>query len=331
MSYENGYNHGGGNSGGRNSGGGNSGGGNNGVSGGGGTVGVTSVTSKSAAVYNSRYDEPAEFRGDSFYRPNEFTSKFPSWAEPFYKSWTSSSWDKESPSYSNSRGSASLSWDREPLRSTGGGRLWDREPLGKGGSWENRGSSWDSRDSPWDKDLVEVPLQQKHTDDNHFNSEKYPEVAVIHSGVIDIRGDRRQQNGGSPLSPAGAPPPRFTIIDVDPKPYQQPQQLPQQPASMRYDNPMMVQQHMIRYESPQKPMRYESYTPMQPPTFYEQQQPPSSMRYEQQQQQQQYQKPPSSSPSSSSTTRHGQQQNQNKQSPDGYVHNFYDFYLCIMC
>lgn len=283
--------------------------------------GVTSVTTKSQAVYNSRYDEPAEFR-DSFYRPNEFTSKFASWAEPFYKSWSSSSWDKEPPSYSGNRGSPPFSWDREPQLNRGGG-----------GSWDNRGSSWDNRGSTWDKELVEVPLQKPNGGGrDNFNSDKYPEVAVVQSGVIDVRGDRQQNS-----SPLPTPPPRFTIIDVDPKPYHQQQNnivQPQQqmPPSMRYDErnkPMRYESPMqpSRYESPmqppryeppmpydapqkQKPMRYEAYTPMQPPTRYEQQYRPQ-------------QQPPqsswtSTSTSSSSSTRDGQQ-NQNKKPNNGYV------------
>lgn len=294
---------------------------------GGGGTGITSVTSKSTAVYNSRYDEPAEFR-DAYYRPNELTSKFASWAEPFYKSWTSSSWDKDRASFSNNnnRGSPSFSWDREPqTRGSGswdreplnrGGGSWDREPLGGdgGSSWANRGSSWDNRGASWDKDLVEVPLQKPYRggggsggggNNNLYNNDKYPEVAVVHSGVIDVRGDR-QQNGSPPV----VPPPRFTIIDVDPKPYHD-----QQPPMMRYDerNKPMVQQQHMRYEPPQKPMRYEAYMPMN--TRIEQQQPmppPSSMRYEQQ-----YRSPQQQPPSS---TRYGQQQQtQNKPPSNGYA------------
>ncbi|XP_022172777.1 uncharacterized protein LOC111035455 [Myzus persicae] len=309
-SYENAYNRGGG---GGQGGGGVSVGGN----------GVTSVTTKSTALYNSRYDEPAEFR-DSYYRPNELTSKFASWAEPFYKSWSSSSWDKDRASFSNNnRGSPSFSWDREPLNRGGGswdreplnrgGGSWDREPLGGdgGNSWDNRGSSWDNRGSSWDKDLVEVPLQKPYRsggggggrDNNLYNNDKYPEVAVVHSGVIDVRGDR-QQNGSPPL----APPPRFTIIDVDPKPYHD-----QQPITMRYDerSKPMVQQNM-RYEPPQKPMRYEEYMPMHTRIEQQQPMPPSSMRYEQQYRspQQQHQQ---------SSTRYGQQQQtQNKPPSNGY-------------
>lgn len=300
--------------------------------------GVTSVTTKSQAVYNSRYDEPAEFR-DSFYRPNEFTSKFASWAEPFYKSWSSSSWDKESPSYSGNRGSSSFSWDREPQLNRGGGGSWDREPQLNRGGGDNRGSSWDNRGSTWDKELVEVPLQKPSggARDN-FNSDKYPEVAVVHSGVIDVRGDRQQNS-----SPHPTPPPRFTIIDVDPKPYHQQQnnivQPQQMPPSMRYDErskPMRYESPMqptryeppMPYDAPQKPMRYEAYTPMQPPT-----------RYEQQYRPQQQQQPPqsswtSTSSSSSSSTRDGQQ-NQNKKPTNGYVvhninlpiHNYYVFFF----
>lgn len=294
-SYENAYNRGG-------------------VPGGGGNGVTSSVTSKSTALYNSRYDEPAEFR-DSYYRPNELTSKFASWAEPFYKSWTSSSWDKDRKSFSNNnRGSPSFSWDREPLNRGGGS--WDREPLGGdgGSSWDNRGSSWDNRGASWDKDLVEVPLQKPYRsgggsggggNNNLYNNDKYPEVAVVHSGVIDVRGDR-QQNG----SPPPMPPPRFTIIDVDPKPYHD-----QQSPMMRYDerSKPMVQQQNMRYEPPQKPMRYEAYMPMN--TRVEQQQPmqrPSSMRYEQQ-----YRSPQQQPPSS---TRYGQQQQtQNKPPSNGYA------------
>ncbi|CAI6364078.1 unnamed protein product [Macrosiphum euphorbiae] len=313
-SYENAYNRGGGVQGG------------GGVGIGGGGTGVTSVTSKSTAVYNSRYDEPAEFR-DSYYRPNELTSKFASWAEPFYKSWSSSSWDKDRASFNNNnnRGSPSFSWDREPLtRGSGswdreplnrGGGSWDREPLGGdgGSSWDNRGSSWDNRGSSWDKDLVEVPLQKPYRggsgsggggNNNLYNNDKYPEVAVVHSGVIDVRGDR-QQNGSPPL----APPPRFTIIDVDPKPYHD-----QQPPTMRYDErskPMVQQQHM-RYEPPQKPMRYEAYMPMN--TRIEQQQPmPPSMRFEQQ-----YRSPQQQQPSSTRYGQQQQQQTQNKPPSNGY-------------
>uniref|UniRef100_A0A2S2Q051 Uncharacterized protein n=1 Tax=Sipha flava TaxID=143950 RepID=A0A2S2Q051_9HEMI len=277
-SYENVYNHGGGNG------------------------GVTSVTSKSTAVYNSRYDEPAEFR-DAYYRPNEFTSKFASWAEPFYKSWTSSSWDKDSPAYKNNRGPSPSfsSWDRELMGR--GASPWEN----RGSSWDNnRGSSWDNRGSSWDKELVEVPLQKPNGDsgsrngENFNNNDKYPEVAVIHSDVIDVRGDRgRQQNSSPPPSSSQAmPPSRFTIIDVDPKPYHHQNQQPQQqiPASMRY-------------EPPQKPMQYETYTPMQAHTRYEprQPQPPSPMRYEQQ-----YRPPPSSS-----STRYGSQ-NENKLPSNGF-------------
>ncbi|CAI6361225.1 unnamed protein product [Macrosiphum euphorbiae] len=144
-----------------------------------------------------------EFR-DSYYRPNELTSKFASWAEPFYKSW--SSWDKDRASFNNNNiGSPSFSWDREPLtRGSGswdreplnrGGGSWDREPLGGdgGSSWDNRGSSWDNRGSSWDKDLVEVPLQKPYRggsgsggggNNNLYNNDNYPEVAV--------RGDRQQ-------------------------------------------------------------------------------------------------------------------------------------------
>lgn len=276
-------------------------------------------------VYSSRYDEPAEFR-DSYYRPNELTSKFASWAEPFYKSWSSSSWDKDRASFSNiNRGAPSFSWDREPLtRGSGswdreplnrGSGSWDREPLGGdgGSSWDNRGSSWDNRGSSWDKDLVEVPLQKPYRgggsggvgrgggggNNNLYNSDKYPEVAVVHSGVIDVRGDR-QQNGSPPI----VPPPRFTIIDVDPKPYHD-----QQPPAMAYDE--RSKQHM-RYEPPQKPMRYETYMPMH--TRIEQQQPmapPPSMRYEQQ-----YRSPQQQQPSS---TRYGQQQQTQKPPSNGYV------------
>jgi hypothetical protein len=69
----------------------------------------------------------------------------------------------------------------------------------------------------------------------------------------------------------------------------------------------------MRYEPPQKPMQYETYTPMQAHTRYEprQPQPPSPMRYEQQ-----YRPPPSSS-----STRYGSQ-NENKLPSNGYV-------LCI--
>lgn len=302
--------------------------------GGNGGNGVTSVTTKSTGLYNSRYDEPAEFR-ESYYRPNELTTKYASWAEPFYKSWTSSSWDKDRSSFdnnNNNRVSPSFSWDREPLTRAGGpwdreplnrgGGSWDREPLGVdggGSSWDNRGSSWDNRGASWDKDLVEVPLQKPYRGGgsnelfNNKNNNKYnPEVAVVHSGVIDVRGDR-QQNG----SPHPAPPPRFTIIDVDPKPYHE-----QQPPTMRYDERVKspMQQNM-RYEPPQKPMRYETYMPMQ------QQPPPSSMmRYEQQyrspQQQQQQQPLPPPPPSS---TRYGQQQKpQNNQPSNGYVVYYYN-------
>ncbi|XP_027851180.2 uncharacterized protein LOC114130401 [Aphis gossypii] len=286
--------------------------------GGNGGNGITSVTTKSTGLYNSRYDEPAEFR-ESYYRPNELTTKYASWAEPFYKSWTSSSWDKDRSSFdNNNRISPSFSWDREPLTRSGGpwdrepinrgGGSWDREPLGVdgggGSSWENRGSSWDNRGSSWDKDLVEVPLQKPYRGGGNelFNNNKYnPEVAVVHSGVIDVRGDRKPNE-----SPHPAPPPRFTIIDVDPKPYNE-----QQPPTMRYDERVKspMQQNM-RYDPPQKPMRYETYMPMQ------QQPPPSMMRYEQQYrspQQQQQQPPPPSS------TRYGQQQKpQNNQPSNGY-------------
>lgn len=330
-SYENAYNRGGGLQGG------------GGVGVGGGGSGVMSVTSKSTAVYNSKYDEPAEFR-DSYYRPNELTSKFASWAEPFYKSWSSSSWDKDRASFSNNnRGSPSFSsWDREPqIRGSGswdreplnrGGGSWDREPLGGdgGSSWDNRGSSWDNRGSSWDKDLVEVPLQKPYRsgggsggggNNNLYNNDKYPEVAVVHSEVIDVRGDR-QQNG----SPPPAPPPRFTIIDVDPKPYHD-----RQPPMMRYDerskpmvqqqhmrydersNPMVQQQHM-RYEPPQKPLRYEAYMPMNTRIEQQQPMPPPSMRYEQQ-----YRSPQQQQPLS---TRYGQQQQtQNKPPSNGNYEN----------
>lgn len=258
---------------------------------GGGNGGVTSVTSKSTAVYNSRYDEPAEFR-DAYYRPNEFTSKFASWTEPFYKSWTSSSWDKDSSSYKNNKGSSPSFSSR------------DREPMGRGVSpWENRGSSWDNRGSLWDKELVEVPLQKPNSgsrDSNNLNNnEKYAEVAVVHSGVIDVRGDRGRQQNGSPSSSQAMPPSRFTIIDVDPKPYHHQNQQPQQqiPASKQY-------------EPPQKPMQYETYSPMQAHARYEprQPQPLSPMRYEQQYR-------PPSLPSSSST--HYGSQNENIPSSDG--------------
>ncbi|XP_026804620.1 uncharacterized protein DDB_G0283357-like isoform X2 [Rhopalosiphum maidis] len=314
---------------------------NRGGVGGGGGNGVTSVTSKTTALYNSRYDEPAEFR-ESYYRPNELTSKYASWAEPFYKSWTSSPWDKDRTSFSNNnRGSPTFSWDREPLTRGGGswdreplnrgsGGSWDREPLGgdggspwdnRGSSWDNRGSSWDNRGATWDKDLVEVPLQKPNRggvdggggggSNNLFNNNKYPEVAVVHSGVIDVRGDGQQNR-----SPHPAPPPRFTIIDVDPKPYRE-----QQPPTMRYDerSKPMVQPN-VRYEPQQKPMRYEAYMPMQPHTRFEQQQPmspPPSMRYEQQYRspQQQQQSPP--------TTRYGQQQQQQHQSQNNQPSNGY--------
>lgn len=224
---------------------------------------MTSITSSklsSAALYDSRYNEPAEFRGDQFYRPpTEFASKFTSWTDPsYYKGWT--------PSYSNIDGnlhnrivgpSSFSSWDREP----------NNNRLG-GGSWENRGSSWD-------KELVEVPLKRPSGGGGEFdNDDKYrPEVAVVQSGVIDVRGDRLPN--GSP------PPPRFTIVDYDPKPYHH-----QRPLSMWHDEDDRghVQQ---RYEPPQKPVRYEAYTPVEPPVRYEQQYrqpppPPSSTRYGQQ-------------------------------------------------
>lgn len=272
---------------------------------------MTSVTSKSSAVYNSRYDEPAEFR-EPYFRPNEFTtSKFASWAEPFYKSWTSSSWDKDSPTYNgNSRfGTSSFSWDREPPLLS----RWDN----RGSSWEdNKSPLWENRGSSWDKELVEVPLRKPNrggagNSPNGRENNFEPEVAVIQSGVIDVRGDRPQD--GTPQSP-----PRFAIIDVDPKPFQQPQMLP---PMMRHDErvkQMMMQQphSMERYDPPQqqKPMRYETYMPIQPiqpPNRFADQQrqppPPSSMRFEQQ-----YRPPPSSS---SSSTRDGQ-----NQPPKGYVH-----------
>jgi len=305
----------------------------------GGSGAVTSVTSKSTAVYDSRYDQPAEFR-DSYYRPNELTSKFASWAEPFYKSWSSSSWDKDRSSFSGNNRGSSFPWDREPLTRGGGswdrepltrgGGSWDREPLTRGGGswdreplnrdggvpWDNRGSSWENRGSSWDKDLVEVPLQKPSRgggggNNNLYNNDKYPEVAVVHSGVIDVRGDTQQNR---------SPPPRFTIIDVDPKPYHDQQQQQQPPSMVRYDergNPMAHE----RYEPPPKPMRYESYKPMRPhdTRLFELQQPmspPTSMRYEQQYRSPQQQQPPS--------IRYGQQ---NKQPPNGYV---YDIYLICL-
>lgn len=264
--------------------------------------GVTSsVTSTSSAVYNSRYDEPAEFR-DSFYRPNEFASKFSSWSEPFYKGF---SWDKGGPS---------SSWDREPL-SRGSGGAWTRDLPNRGSAWNAREPFNGPRGTPWEKDLVEVPLQKPNgrnsninNDSEKFPENKYPEVAVVQSGVIDVRGDR-SQNGPPPPSP---PPPRFTIIDVDPKPYQQ-------PSSMRgYDDRMSMMQKPMRYEQqPPAAMehtRYEqhnypmapAYRPMMQPARYEQQQ-PSPVHYEQQQRM-----PPSSSWSSSST-RYGHHNHQNTQ------------------
>ncbi|CAI6375165.1 unnamed protein product [Macrosiphum euphorbiae] len=82
---------------------------------------------------------------------------------------------------------------------------------------------------------------------------------------------------------------------------------------MRYDErskPMAQQKHM-RYELPQKPMRYEADMPLN--TRIEQQQPmPPSMRFEQQ-----YRSPQQQQPSS---TRYGQQQQtQNKPPSNGYV------------
>lgn len=301
----------------------NRGDGSNGNSGGNGIQ--TSVTSKSTALYNSKYDEPAEFR-DSFYRPNnEFSSKFTSWSEPFYKSWPTPAWDKEP----INRGIGGGSWDKEPFNRGIGGSSWDKEPLNKGivgsswdrepfnrvvgggGLWDSRGSSsWDGRSSPWDKEFVEVPLQKPNGgSSNNFNNN---EVTVVQSGVIDVRGGNRQPNGSPP-----PPPPRFTIIDVDPKPYHQHQEQQQQQqvssSAMRYDErskPAMMQ-HNMQHETPERPIRYETYTPMEPPTRYEQQPLPvpplpSPMRYEQQY------RPPSPS------ARYGQQQNQNKLPSNGY-------------
>lgn len=210
---------------------------------------VTSVTSKSTAVYSGRYDEPAEFR-DSFYRPNELTtgagtSRFAPWAEPFYKSWTSSAWDKDR---------SSFPWDdRRPSR-------WDDR--GALASWENRGSSWD-------KDLVEVPLQRKPPAGPSNRNDYEPEVAVIKSGVIDVRGDRQ------PPSPPPPPQSRFTIVDVDPKPYNP--QMPQREDVREYDHRQQQQQKPLRYEAAYTPIQ-----PIQPPGRFADRQPPPSMHYEQQ-------------------------------------------------
>ncbi|VVC45048.1 Hypothetical protein CINCED_3A021847 [Cinara cedri] len=254
---------------------------------------VTSVTTKTTAVYNSRYDEPAEFR-DSFFRPNEFSSKFASWSEPFYKSWSSSPWEKET-TFGNSKGPSSFSWDREPL---GEGGAWDDA---KRPSWENRGSSWE-------KELVEVPLKKPNNvmgnGGSNFNNDRYPEVAVVQSEVIDVSGNGQQNKSPPP------PLPSYEIIDVDPKPYHQ--QQPQQSKPTQN----------TRYDPPPSRTRY---TPMQPPVRFEQHQPPrSSMRYEQQQQ------PPSSKrydqqrrppPPSSSSTQYGQQNQINYSPSNGYYEN----------
>ncbi|XP_050429766.1 uncharacterized protein LOC126838972 isoform X2 [Adelges cooleyi] len=177
--------------------------------------GQTTVTTSS---YNSRYDEPAEFR-DSFFRPNEFSSKFTTWPESLKRI---SSWDKE-PFY------RVPTWDKEPFNQN---TAWDKETL-------NRGSGWE-------RDLVEIPLQKPYNSDNN----KYPDVAVVQSDVIDVRGNR--QNTPSERSPS----PRFTIIDVDPRPYYQ------QPPPLQHE------------KNPLQSMQYE---PQQPPSMrYNPQQPPSS-------------------------------------------------------
>lgn len=218
---------------------------------------ITSVTSKTTAVYKRRHDDPAEFR-DSLYRPNEFTSKFASWVEPFYKSWSSSPWDKETTSFSNSKGPPSFTWDKEPLN--------------EGGSWNVENPSWENKGSSWDKKLVEVPLKKPN---NNFNSDRYhPEVAVVHSDVIDVRGDLQQN--GSPSPPSL---PSYEIIDADMNAYRQRQ--PQQSKAtqnMHHDPP----QSRTRYTPLQPPVLFEQQQPPRSSMLHEQQQPPSSVRYEQQ-------------------------------------------------
>ncbi|XP_050533351.1 uncharacterized protein LOC126901136 [Daktulosphaira vitifoliae] len=200
--------------------------------------GPNSVTNSGTLL--SRYDEPAEFR-DAFLRSNEFSSKFTPWSESFNRI---SEWEKKP--YHN-RGPV---WDKNSYNRNS---VWDKQPYSRDSTWNkepyNRDVSWDKgqfNEGAWEKQLVEVPLQKPQNIINDKNSD----VTVIQSGVIDVRGDRHN-----------TPSPKFTIVDVDPRPYYQ------QPLSARQEQQIGRSMH---YEPLQPILPFVQYDAQPPNSQYSQ-------------------------------------------------------------